>query len=92
VTVRGPKGATVAPLLATWPTYFTRLVRRGLTSPSPCLRGSPGLEIKTTLRGDFEITAGYELLRADQPKEGYGVGFELFVHPSEAPQARGEEK
>ncbi|HEV3119493.1 MAG TPA: hypothetical protein VGY58_20720 [Gemmataceae bacterium] len=45
-----------------------------------------GLEINTTLKGDFEITAGYELLRADQPKEGYGVGFELFVHPAEAPQ------
>lgn len=33
-----------------------------------------------TLDGDFEITAAYEILHADQPTEGYGVGFELFVH------------
>jgi hypothetical protein len=48
----------------------------------PAERGSPdrvGLELEAPIKGDFEVTAGYELLRADQPSTGYGVGFELFV-------------
>src|SRR5262249_54706541 len=31
------------------------------------------------VRGDFEITAAYEILRLDEPTEGHGVGVELFV-------------
>jgi hypothetical protein len=45
-----------------------------------------GLEMPTNIRGDFEITAGYEILRADRPTKGYGVGFELFAHIVKNPQ------
>jgi serine/threonine protein kinase len=38
-----------------------------------------GLEMDSPIKGDFEITAGYEILRADRPHTGYGVGFELFI-------------
>ncbi|HEY1379265.1 MAG TPA: protein kinase, partial [Gemmataceae bacterium] len=34
-----------------------------------------GVELPRRFVGDFEITAGYELLRADQPTTGHGVGF-----------------
>jgi serine/threonine protein kinase len=29
--------------------------------------------------GDFEITTGFEIVRADTPRTGYGVGYELYV-------------
>lgn len=35
---------------------------------------STGFNCKVPVRGDFEITVGYELLRADPPKGGYGAG------------------
>src|SRR5262249_54942936 len=38
-----------------------------------------GLALTSALKGNFEITAGYELQRADTPKSGFGVGFELYV-------------
>jgi hypothetical protein len=38
-----------------------------------------GLVLGTRFRGDFEITSGYEILQADQPTEGHGVGFELII-------------
>jgi hypothetical protein len=52
--------------------------------PNPI--GRVGLEMKTTLRGDFEITAGYEILHAEQPTKGHGVGFEFFAHTVHVPQ------
>src|SRR5205823_206153 len=52
--------------------------------PNPV--GRVGLEMHTTLRGDFELTAGYELLRVEEPTDGYGVGFELFAHTVHSPQ------
>ncbi len=52
--------------------------------PNPI--GRVGLELKTTLPGDFEITAGYEILRAEQPTQGSGVGFELFALTVPKPQ------
>jgi hypothetical protein len=38
-----------------------------------------GLALSSPLKGDFEITAGYELVAIPVPKTGNGVGFELFV-------------
>jgi WD40 repeat protein len=38
-----------------------------------------GIQLDSRLRGDFEITATYEILHADQPTQGHGVGVELFV-------------
>ena len=38
-----------------------------------------GLDLHARVRGDFEITAAYEILRADRPKDGHGVGLCLIV-------------
>ena len=38
-----------------------------------------GVAANFQIKGDFEITASYEILKADQPTEGYGVGVSLFV-------------
>jgi serine/threonine-protein kinase len=38
-----------------------------------------GLVLPTRIKGDFEITTGYEILQADQPTEGHGVGFDVFI-------------
>jgi serine/threonine protein kinase len=38
-----------------------------------------GLVLPTRVKGDFEITSGYELLLANQPTEGHGVGINLFI-------------
>jgi hypothetical protein len=48
-----------------------------------------GLEMAGPFKGDFEVTAGYELLHADAPTNGYGVGVELFVHMSAKPTEDG---
>jgi hypothetical protein len=38
-----------------------------------------GLVSTAHLRGNFTLTAGYEILQADQPTTGDGVGLELYV-------------
>ncbi len=38
-----------------------------------------GVALKTSVHGDFEITAGYELVQANPPRRGKGVGFELYL-------------
>jgi serine/threonine protein kinase len=38
-----------------------------------------GLELRAPVKGNFEITSSYEILQADVPKSGHGVGFDLFV-------------
>ncbi|HJT78163.1 MAG TPA: protein kinase, partial [Gemmataceae bacterium] len=39
-----------------------------------------GLEMPTRIKGDFEITAGYEILQVEQPVKGpHGVAFSLLV-------------
>jgi serine/threonine protein kinase/WD40 repeat protein/ribosomal protein L37AE/L43A len=37
------------------------------------------LGAKLTIHGDFEITGSYEILRADQPTKGFGVGVNLYA-------------
>jgi phage FluMu protein Com len=37
-----------------------------------------------SLAGDFEVTGSYELLSADQPAKGYGVGVSLNLETNEA--------
>jgi hypothetical protein len=54
------------------------------TKPNPI--GRAGLESKLVLRGDFSITAGYEILQAAPPTQGNGVGFELYAHTVHEPQ------
>jgi hypothetical protein len=55
---------------------------RGLriTLPATRRRTEPaGFEFPFTAKGDFEVTAGYEIIGTDRPKTARGVGFELFV-------------
>lgn len=38
-----------------------------------------GIAAGFQIKGDFEITASYEILKADVPTEGYGVGVSIFA-------------
>src|SRR5207253_8205566 len=38
-----------------------------------------GLLIQGPFAGNFSITTGFELVRADRPRAGSGVGYELYV-------------
>lgn len=38
-----------------------------------------GLVMTDPVQGNFEITAGYEILQADRPTSGGGVGFEMYL-------------
>jgi hypothetical protein len=38
-----------------------------------------GVLLAAHVTGDFEITAGYELVQVDRPKAGFGPGFEFYV-------------
>jgi RNA polymerase sigma factor (sigma-70 family) len=38
-----------------------------------------GLKLPFRLAGDFDVTAGFEILRAERPIEGNGLGFSLFL-------------
>ena len=38
-----------------------------------------GLTLSGPVRGDFEITVRYQILHADRPVDGHGVGFELYA-------------
>lgn len=42
--------------------------------------GQVGVVTNFPIKGNFEITAAYEILHADQPTEGWGVGATLYVH------------
>lgn len=51
-----------------------------ITLPPGRVNSSPvGLVLISTIRGDFEITTGFEILRADRPSRGDGVGYELYL-------------
>jgi serine/threonine protein kinase len=55
---------------------------RGLRISVPANRNRKdpvGLVLKLAVKGNFEITAGYDIVRADQPKTGGGIGFELYL-------------
>lgn len=55
-------------------------LRLSLSGTKPNPMGRAGLEMRTSLRGDFSFTAGYEILRAEPPTKGQGVGFEMYTH------------
>ena len=38
-----------------------------------------GVLLPYPLQGDFEITTGYEILHANRPEQGHGVGFSLYL-------------
>jgi hypothetical protein len=45
--------------------------------------GQVGVFTNFPIKGNFEITAAYEILHADQPTEGWGVGTTLFIYAEE---------
>jgi hypothetical protein len=47
--------------------------------------GQVGVVTTFPIKGNFEITAAYEILHADQPTEGWGVGATLYVHADDEP-------
>ena len=64
------------------PLNVTRLEKQGLRITFPRRRKNPdrvGVQLTERIKGDFEITTTYEILKGDQPTEGHGVGVELFV-------------
>jgi hypothetical protein len=70
-----------------WKDPTAKLEKEGLRMALPKDRKSTGQAGITTtfpIKGNFEITAAYEILHADQPKDGWGVGVTLYVqadHP-----------
>lgn len=55
-----------------------------ITLPSgQVIQGTSGLVANFTVQGDFEITMAYEIINAERPKEGYGVGATVYLSPAE---------
>jgi hypothetical protein len=46
-----------------------------------------GVAAQFGIKGDFEVTARYEIIEAPQPAEGAGVGFELYIMTESAAKA-----
>jgi hypothetical protein len=47
--------------------------------------GQVGVVTNFPVKGNFEITAAYEILHADQPTDGWGVGATLYVQADDQP-------
>lgn len=45
--------------------------------------GGVGYRTRFGIKGDFQITAAFEILKADVPQKGYGVGAMLFLNQEE---------
>jgi len=56
-----------------------------ISIPESYIHPYGGIGAMTTfgVKGDFEITATYEILQADKPTTGFGVGLSLRVHKQE---------
>jgi hypothetical protein len=74
------------------PTGADRFVQSepdGLRITLPKKRGnfSPvAVATRTAVTGDFEITATLEILAAEQPKDGFGVGTTMFINKADSPK------
>jgi hypothetical protein len=68
--------APVGPKLARWIHLEPEGLRIKLSAERDRL-GPVALAANIAVRGDFEITAGYEILQADASEKGYGVGVAL---------------
>ncbi len=63
-------------------TRFARAETQGLRFNIPANRPNldpVGVVWSGNFRGDFEITAGYEILKTTTPKTGAGIGFEIYI-------------
>jgi hypothetical protein len=75
--------------------HATRLTERGLLVTLPvkaadaaAKHGQVGVQSRLKVVGDFTITGAYELLSAEKPKQGYGVGVLLRVVRQSKPPVR----
>jgi hypothetical protein len=70
--------------------HATRQVRshaEGLRIILPADKGpfqQIGVTPKFKIIGDFDVSVGYKILDAQQPKTGYGIGFSIFVRTESA--------
>lgn len=48
--------------------------------PDPKGTRTLGLGTRFPVKGDFEITVGYEILQAERPTKGSGVGLEIYLN------------
>jgi hypothetical protein len=61
---------------------FVKVEREGVRITLPAKRNSTqgaGLSLPMLVRGDFEISTRYEILKMDPPVTGHGVGFQLYI-------------
>jgi hypothetical protein len=61
---------------------FVKTTADGLRIKVPAARqttGAAGILLPMVIRGDFEITASYDLMQLDEPTGGHGVGFMLTI-------------
>jgi predicted RNA-binding Zn-ribbon protein involved in translation (DUF1610 family) len=73
-----PKNAAMRPIRDSnfvWETGGARVLIPAGQGKIPTTGVSAAFQIK----GDFEITASYEILKAEKPTDGYGVGVSMFV-------------
>lgn len=82
------RGAPIPDELAQLPWNYPAMTveKEGLRIRLPKERkvmGQVGVHTTFPVKGDFEITAGYEILHADPPSEGWGVGVTLYVYVDE---------
>jgi DNA-directed RNA polymerase subunit RPC12/RpoP len=74
------------------PEEFLKEEKEGfrITLPETWVHSFGGVGFRTTFgfKGDFQVTAAIDILQADVPKQGYGVGATLFVNQGE-PRNRG---
>src|SRR5262249_37831471 len=60
---------------------YVRLEPEGLRITTPVIQGEAGFGVvlPVRLRGDFEVAVSYELLRAERPTAGHGVGVQIAI-------------
>jgi hypothetical protein len=51
-----------------------------ITMPFNLKSTTVGIATRAATRGDFEITVGYEIIQAERPKGGSGVGLEMYLN------------
>jgi serine/threonine protein kinase len=51
-----------------------------ITMPAGHARKDPaGVVLNSSVKGNFEITTGYEIVKSETPRTGNGVGYELYL-------------
>lgn len=51
-----------------------------ITMPSEPKGNTVGIATRAATRGDFEIAVGYEIIQAERPTTGNGVGLEMYLN------------